>query len=45
MGKAANMYQDLIDQQQLRLDKINKVKDYFIAKIHKRELMSKRLRK
>ena len=31
------------DQQQLRLNKINEIKDYFVAEIKKRELMSKRL--
>ena len=31
------------DQQQFRLNKINEIKDYFVAKIKKREPMSKRL--
>ena len=35
----------LIDQQHFRLNKINEVKDYFVAKIKERELMSKRLGK
>ena len=35
MGEASNMYPNLNDQQQLRLNKINKVKDYFIAEIKK----------
>ena len=35
----------LNDQQQFRLNKINEIKDYFIAKIKERELMSKRLSK
>ena len=35
----------LNDQQQSRLNKINEVKDYFIAEIIERELMSKRLSK
>ena len=35
----------LIDQQQFRLTKINEVKDYFVAEIKERELMSKRLSK
>ena len=44
------MYPDLSatplnDQQQFRLNKINEIKDYFIAKIKERELMSKRLSK
>ena len=35
----------LNDQQQFRLNKINEIKDYFIAEIKERELMSKRLSK
>ena len=35
----------LSDQQHFRLNKINEVKDYFIAEIKERELMSKRLSK
>ena len=34
-----------LDNQQFRLNKINGVKDYFIAEIKERELMSKRLSK
>ena len=41
-----NMYPNvgvsLNDQQQFRLNKINEIKDYFIAEIKERELMSKR---
>ena len=49
MGKcnsfeAPNIYPNLNDQQ-FRLNKINEVKDYFIAEISERELMSKRLSK
>ena len=33
------------DQQQFRLNKINEIKDYFVAEIYERELMSKRLGK
>ena len=33
------------DQQQFRLNKINEIKDYFVAEIKKRELMGKRLSK
>ena len=33
------------DQQHLKLNKINEIKDYFVAEIKKRELMSKRLSK
>ena len=45
-----NMYPNLIatplnDQQQFRLNKINEIKDYFVAEIKERELMSKRLSK
>ena len=32
-------------QQQFRLNKIYKIRDYFIAEIEEKELMSKRLRK
>ena len=45
MGEAPNMYPNLNGQQQFRLNKINQVKDYFIAEIRERELMSKRLGK
>ena len=34
-----------LNNQQLRLNKINEIKDYFIAEIKERELMSKRLSK
>ena len=45
-----NMYPNLnaavlSDQQHFRLNKINEIKDYFIAEIKERELMSKRLSK
>ena len=33
------------DQQHIRLNKINEIKDYFVAEIKERELMSKRLSK
>ena len=33
------------NQQHFRLNKINEIKDYFVAEIKKRELMSKRLGK
>ena len=33
------------DQQHFRLNKINKIKYYFVAEIKERELMSKRLSK
>ena len=35
----------LNDQQQFRLSRINEIKDYFVAEINERELMSKRLSK
>ena len=35
----------LNDQQQFRLNKINEIKDYFVAEIKERELMSKSLSK
>ena len=40
-----NIYPNLNDQQQFRLNKINEIKDYFVAEIKGRELMSKRLNK
>ena len=33
------------NEQQFRLNKINEIKDYFIAEIKERELMSKRVGK
>ena len=47
--EAPNMYLNLIanisNDQQFRLNKINEIKYYFIAKIKERELMSKNLSK
>ena len=43
--EVANIYRNLNDQQHFRLNKISEVRDYFIAEIRKRELMSKRLSK
>ena len=40
-----NIYHNLNDQQQLRLNKINEIKDYFGAEIKEKELMNKRLSK
>ena len=44
-----NMYLNLSatpsNEQQFRLNKINEIKDYFVAEIKERELMSKRLSK
>ena len=41
--EASNVYSN--DQQHFRLYKINEIKDYFIAEIKERELMSERLSK
>ena len=41
--EALNVYPN--DQQRFRLNKIIEIKDYFIAKMKERELMSKRLSK
>ena len=45
--EAPNMYPNLSanisNDQHFRLNKINEIKDYFIAEIRKRELMSKNL--
>ena len=41
----SNLSVPLSDQQQFMLNKINKIKDYFVAEIKERELMSKRLSK
>ena len=44
-----NIYSNLSttpsNEQEFRLNKINDIKDYFIAEIKERELMSKRLNK
>ena len=45
MGEATNMYPNLNDQQQLRLNIINEVKDYFVTEMKERELMSRRFSK
>ena len=34
--EAPNIYQNLNDQQQFRLNKINEIKDYFVAEIKER---------
>ena len=44
MAETHNIYTNLNDQQ-LRLNKINEMNDYFAADIKERELMSKRLSK
>ena len=43
--ETSNKYQNLNDQQQFRLKKINEIKDYFVAEIKERELISKWLSK
>ena len=40
-----DIYPNLHDQQQLRVNKINEIKDYFVAEIKERKLMSKRVSK
>ena len=40
-----NIYPNLNDQEQFRLNKINEIKDYFVVDSKERELMSKRLSK
>ena len=40
-----NIYANLNEQQQFILNKINKIKNYFVAAIKERELISKRLSK
>ena len=40
-----NLNANISNDQQFRLNKINEIKDYFIAEIRERELMSKRLSK
>ena len=41
--KTPNIYRNISNDQQFRLNKINEIKDYFIAEIKERELMSKNL--
>ena len=49
MAETNNIYPNLsttlLNDQQFRLSRINEIKDYFVAKIKERELMSKRLGK
>ena len=48
-NKTPNIYPNLIanisNEQQFRLNKINEIKDYFLAEIRERELISKNLSK
>ena len=41
----SNLSANTSNDQQFRLNKINEIKDYFIAEIKQRELMSKRISK
>ena len=43
--EAHNIYPNLDNQQQFRLNKINEIKDFYIAEIKQKELMSKILSK
>ena len=49
MAETNNIYPNLsttlLNDQQFRLNRINEIKDYFVAEIKERELMSKRLSK
>ena len=45
MEEASCMYPKLSDQTQFGLNKINKMKDYFITKIREKEAVSQRLSK
>ena len=40
-----NLSPSLSNNQQFRLNRINEIRDYFVAEIRERELMSKRLSK
>ena len=44
-SETSNRYTNLNDQQQVRLNKINEIKDYFVAEIKETELMSKKVGK
>ena len=43
--KTPNIYSNIPNDQQFKLNKINEIKDCFIAEIRERELMSKNLSK
>ena len=49
MAETNNIYPNLSatlsNDQQFRLNRINEIKDYFVAEVKERELMSKRLSK
>ena len=42
MDEAPNIYPNLNDQQQFRLNKINEIKDYFIVDIRERKKLKKK---
>ena len=41
--KTTNIYPNISNEQQFTLNKINEIKDYFLAEIRERELISKNL--
>ena len=43
--ETTNIYSNLSDQTKIRLNEINKIKDYLNSKIQERKIMSKRLSK
>ena len=40
-----NLHASISNEQQFRLNKINEIKDYFLAKIREKELLSKNISK
>ena len=42
--KTPNIYPNISNDQQFRLNKINEIKDYFIVEIRERELMTKNIK-
>ena len=42
-NKTPNIYSNILNEQQFRLNKINEIKDYFLVEIRERELISKNL--
>ena len=45
MDEVPRIHPNLSNKAQCRLNEINEIKDYFIAEIHKRETISKKLSK
>ena len=43
--KRPNIYPNISNEQQFRLNKINKIKDFFLTEIRERELISKNISK